>query len=1320
MSSRACGGSRVHPYTARMVSIRSLLLVLLPFAVVLAGCPSDDTEPDDDDSAEQDGRIQVVGTGFYDTIQEAVDAAPEGGTVLLGAGCYDEWVVINKPLSISGDSSRTTVITGGGAGTAITVEGVTTGPVTINSLLVRVPYDEPATLRNLRVTGSNDVLIHDTVLSFEDALAPDAEDDLCERVYLSGQTTGDCDKGLLGIDISQSTLLVSETTISCIGFSSENGGSGIVAQTNSDLTVTDSEIVAVGSFGIHTVDTKLTVNDVSISGVNRSPAAQDFESDGTAIFVESGTDEVVVNGLSVENGSYAGMRVESPTLKVSGSTFNGYAFGIFMPGDVASASGRRLTLTDTTFTDVLQEAVRVNASATILGSDFRIENLVPPNAGGTPNGGVRIIGSGTINEVSNNTFDGLSGRALGFYGSSVDGDVAQVTAEANVITNVIAGNGIDVQYVDEALLRGNLIEGVDHSYNSDPANPGSINTGFGIDCFFVGDCELEENTVIGAEFGEFVIVGSSFSSTDDTAAEGMSRGFHIETSQGTFTNPTVIDQLGFGILALDTTLEGEGGIIADTLRGPNIQDIDGNADPLPGEVLYIQGGVSLYVLSQGAPTFLLWEDGTFAGSASSAVTTQDAQVQLIGNDFLGSGFVDENGFYPNAAVYVSGNDPQALVGPIFANNVVDGGEGSYGVHISQGRDLTFSGNTVCAGSAYGVYLVESAGALVQDSLIGATDDPEVAACDSLLWSRGIFISQTEPAYSDEGVTLRDLIIEAPMMEDGVYITGLGVHTIEDVTITNASGAGIYATMSLPAGLTRDQDDDLWRPYQGDCDDTNPLIGFENAVELPDDGLDNDCDGVTDDGENTDDSDGDGYSIADGDCNDTDANVHPGMTEQIDNFRDDNCDGWADFDGEYDWPELLISGTTIDGATNALWLSGVTARLLDPVDDGAVNAITNAAQLGASVSTWQWSPSPMVRPGSLEIGGQTVFGPTGSHCISLVSTGASATLDGTTLQACGGHGLSLTGAGVVSLSDVTIDAPGGSGVYAINGALDAANLAVPSPGESGLYLAGFSAQVNVAGLQVTGGTDAVTQLAGTLVLDGLVSDGTAHSGIAVGGGTGTFTNLGIQGAGSHGVEVSGGVVTLVGGSIGAVDEDGLHQTGFGTVTATDVSVVGAVGHGVSLAGGTLDWNGGSIAGVLEDGFTVSSGTAEVDSLDVVAPGGAGFSVSGGTLLVTGGSVSDAGAEGVVGSGGTLGVDGLAVSDSGGHGVLVEGTVVASVQGAVLSDNGGYGLSCDGGSASATSSSVTLSICEAEVSGNDAGDFELFDGCELAAVCSALTP
>lgn len=60
-----------------------------------------------------------------------------------------------------------------------------------------------------------------------------------------------------------------------------------------------------------------------------------------------------------------------------------------------------------------------------------------------------------------------------------------------------------------------------------------------------------------------------------------------------------------------------------------------------------------------------------------------------------------------------------------------------------------------------------------------------------------------------------------------------------------------------------------------------------------DGLDNECNGTADSGTEDQDEDGDGYTIADGDCNDHDVEVHPEQGDRWGDRKDNDCDGWAD-------------------------------------------------------------------------------------------------------------------------------------------------------------------------------------------------------------------------------------------------------------------------------------------------------------------------------------------------------------------------------------------------------------------------------------------
>jgi hypothetical protein len=94
-------------------------------------------------------------------------------------------------------------------------------------------------------------------------------------------------------------------------------------------------------------------------------------------------------------------------------------------------------------------------------------------------------------------------------------------------------------------------------------------------------------------------------------------------------------------------------------------------------------------------------------------------------------------------------------------------------------------------------------------------------------------------------------------------------------------------------------DGVRRP--ADCDDTNPAI-HPGAVDIPDDGIDQDCSGT--DATNLD-RDGDGFPRPQ-DCNDTNAAIHPGAKEIAGNGVDENCD------------TLIVPFAAIDGLVGNLW------------------------------------------------------------------------------------------------------------------------------------------------------------------------------------------------------------------------------------------------------------------------------------------------------------------------------------------------------------------------------------------------------------------
>jgi len=186
-----------------------------------------------------------------------------------------------------------------------------------------------------------------------------------------------------------------------------------------------------------------------------------------------------------------------------------------------------------------------------------------------------------------------------------------------------------------------------------------------------------------------------------------------------------------------------------------------------------------------------------------------------------------------------------------------------------------------------------------------------------------------------------------------------------VVVTDGSGITATASVSVVIGVDYPVDDNDGDGYGSlteenhDCDEDNRNT-FPGASELPD-GVDNDCDGIVDEGTSEYDDDGDAFTENEGDCSDFNDSAYPGAPERgdgVDNdcdglvdegtsLYDDDQDGYAEVNNDCDDTDAAVNPSAIeecDGIDN-------NCNGLRDSADACVGTSTEPIVVGGDIGVW---------------------------------------------------------------------------------------------------------------------------------------------------------------------------------------------------------------------------------------------------------------------------------------------------------------------------------------------------------------------------------
>lgn len=289
--------------------------------LLLAACTDGDGGKDDSGSGADDsgdtggtdtyepGCILVDGAGGYARLQDAITVAEPGATITLCAGTYAESVIVDKTVTIQGESREGVIVSGQGTNPALEITG---DLVKVENLTVTATYS------GVVVDDADGVVL--SALTFDQPAYWGLQ--LKDALNAEVRDSAFLQPGGGGIEVNGGTATISGVSLdnpSSYGISVVGGAAVTLTGSTITGTIMTSDDVSDG-FGLNVVDSSLVTDGNVIQGV-----------DGIGIWAD--TSALTLRNDTIASTVYVGLFGFDAAFDVEGLTISdSYLQGVYLVG----------------------------------------------------------------------------------------------------------------------------------------------------------------------------------------------------------------------------------------------------------------------------------------------------------------------------------------------------------------------------------------------------------------------------------------------------------------------------------------------------------------------------------------------------------------------------------------------------------------------------------------------------------------------------------------------------------------------------------------------------------------------------------------------------------------------------------------------------------------------------------------------------------------------------------------------------------------------------------------------------------------------------